>query len=879
MTSKIKSKIQFKIMSGKASSIGIETESRSVKWRNSKPITDPLITALFAEAEELFINPSKEVLSQTVRPFKSLIESFNGFLKKNKIKFSFTVPSMVEEKLSSSKKKPSKKEIILQQSKEANIKKEIDTFLSSLDIRNNYPTLMKKSIESFLNILNWAVYLLSNKKKTIDLSIYFDCAISLYRAIEDSSFLTEELVRESLDVLGEIEEIISSRKPTQSAMFEFISNNQIFISESFWDKGKPKSVYLYDQQKEIISLISSNLNSKKFIFFEMPPANGKTVISGVIAKVIAHKNKENLLSIPHYKKKILLYICYNTLVRTDVMILCTTHNVDIKYWIAATHADKEDGVVKTFIRPHKTCYPDWGRKHLRSKHEEKVYRSTAWKKYSEDIKDQWEYYINDTRPISSQNREVEDYLNAENTPEMIISDLESAYKLLSEFPDTFVTYFDEAFAASELDVTARIMSVMGLSVLVSATLAKPEEIPIVITDFKRRHNIEDDSFLHVIKSDTQHISATFIDPMGHIYAPHCSVENADLLADFITNLEKTPLIKRGYSPDVVFGMSVKTDNHLPQELKFSNRFKHFGEITHKTLRDYAVDMLRHISDSGDNDLYQTLIADRVLKIQDMDVNTIFTNSSIHYHGNRTLHVATSQTFDEHVESISSNFLNGSPKLSSVFSKYEREYETIKSQISSLERNGNKDSESEIIQLESDLSNIKLEWPREFVMNSAQHASKFGNSKIVSPITETFSSSKEDISLLDDKRSKLFLSGIGVYQPEKFNDLELALFLKHKDRFKFVLSNPSIVYGTNISLSMIDIDRSFIQDSSKNTLYQLIGRAGRKGRSSSAEVIFRDQQMIDMIFTHEAQNIEAMNVEQNYQGILAERDVLLTANEP
>lgn len=863
------------------SSIGIESESKSVNWKSisSKPITDPVITALFSEADELFINTPKEVLSQTNRPLKGLIESFNVFLQKNKIKFSFTVPSIIEEKSSSKKKTLSKKDIILQQSKEANFKKEIDIFLSSLDIRNNYPTLMKKSVESFLNILNWACYLLTNKKKTIDLSIYLDCAISLYRAIEDSSFLTEDLIRESLDVLCKIQEVITLRKPTQSAMLEFISNNKIFILDSFWDKGKPKSVSLYEKQKEIISLISSNLNSKKFIFFQMPPANGKTIISGIIAKVIVHKNKENLKSIPHYKKKILLYICYNTLVRNQVMTLCTTHNVDLKAWIAATYPDKENGVVKTFLKPYKSCYPDWGRKNMRTKYEEKVYRSTAWKKYSENIHDQWEYYINDTRPIASQNREVEDYLNAENTPEMIISDLESAYKLLSEFPDTFVTYFDEAFAASELDVTARIMSVMGFSVLVSATLAKQEEIPTVINDFKCRHNIEDDSFIHVINSDIQHISATFIDPTGHIYAPHYSVENADLLADFITNLEKTPLIKRGYSPEVVFDMSSKINDNLPPELKFSNVFKYFGEISHTSLRDYAVNMLKYISDTGDNDLYQTLISDRRLKIPNMDVNSIFTNSSIHYHGSRALHVATSQTFDAHVESISSDFLSGSPKLSSVFSKYEREYEIIKSQIASLERNGNKDSESEIIQLESDLSNIRLEWPREFIMNSLQHATKFGNSKIVSPITDTFSSSKEDLSLLDDTRSKLFLSGISTYQPEKFSDLELDLFLKYKDRFKFILSSPSIVYGTNISLTIIDIDSSFLQDCSKNILYQLIGRAGRKGRSSEAEVIFRNQEMIDIIFRHELQNIEAVNVEQNYQRILDKRDALLTTNEP
>ena len=100
---------------------------------------------------------------------------------------------------------------------------------------------------------------------------------------------------------------------------------------------------------------------------------------------------------------------------------------------------------------------------------------------------------------------------------------------------------------------------------------------------------------------------------------------------------------------------------------------------------------------------------------------------------------------------------------------------------------------------------------------------------------------------------------------------MDLFLRNKDNFKFILSTPSIVYGTNISLSIIDIDSSFIRNSTFNTLYQLIGRAGRKGKSNSATIIFRDRDMLNMILHKDIRNIEAEQIEGNYQNLLASKN--------
>ncbi len=69
------------------------------------------------------------------------------------------------------------------------------------------------------------------------------------------------------------------------------------------------------------------------------------------------------------------------------------------------------------------------------------------------------------------------------------------------------------------------------------------------------------------------------------------------------------------------------------------------------------------------------------------------------------------------------------------------------------------------------------------------------------------------------------------------------------------------------VKFIDIDSSFLSDSTRNTLYQLIGRAGRKGKSHSATIIFRNDEMLNFIFKSTTKNIEAENIERNYIRIL------------
>ena len=856
------------------SDFGIQTTGDNINFRliNNQREEDTIISTLFKNEIETSKNND-----ETIDPFVYL-NDFNIKLKKNSLSLFVSIEkddksknNIIEKddkKANNGKnksKEPSKKELLLLNIKKENEKKNIGIFIESINIENNIIVSLRSNIfESYYTIIYWTIYLLKNTDKNINISLYINCARTLHKTLTDCNNLLPEIMKtKTMHYLEKIEKFIYSNL-NQDNLFNILVKEPKLLLESLWDKYKPKSISLYDEQKNVINTVMEKLKKSEssLIFYDTPPANGKTLLSAFLSKKIIEFNKSNK-STPNFKNKSLLYICYNSIVRTEVAKICITPCVDIKFWFAYTKMD-EDGIIKTFLRPYKNCYPDWNKRGPKvSEVVHKKVLENRKKKYSGDIHVQWEYFLNETRTIIEKRNEIDDYETA-NLPQMIISDLESAYVLLKEFPDVFIPYFDETFAASNLMINAKIMKVLPKnSLFVSATLPKIEEIPTIINDFKLRHNIVDDSYLSVIKSDRQNISCTFINSDGYIYAPHNKIDNIEKLGEFLELFKITPLIKRSYSPETVFSMVSKIDNYLKDELKFANKFPFLGIITHESLRNYAFDILSYIYESKNQEILELLTSNHVKKITNMELSKMLTKSAFHYY-EKSLHVASSKEFNIHVENIAKEFLEGSPRILSAFVALEREKAILEKSITDIEKNGNKDSKYEIDNLKRDLNDLKLQWPMEYILNSREHANKNGNNTKLTVFNREIFGNKDDLSILDDTRAKLLLSGIGIYQPEIFSMACMELFLMNKDRFKFIISTPSIVYGTNIGLSIIDIDSSFTEEATKNKLYQLIGRGGRMGKSNSAVIIFRDDNMINKILNKNEVNIEAQQIEANYQ---------------
>ena len=452
--------------------------------------------------------------------------------------------------------------------------------------RNNYYYLFSK----FFYIIFWAVNILKNIKD-INNEIILNCIISLSRAIEDNYSLDNRIISKANDLLNTIKKIFCAKMGKEENIYEFLFKNPKYIIESFWDISKHKSVDLYFEQNKVIedTLYSLKHDIPMVRFYKVPPGSGKTFIAAPLAVAIDSISSKSKIE----NRKYLLYICYNSIVRNDVASLCNCINVDIPFWTATSMNFGTN--IETLLRPYKNCFQDF-KKSRRDKDNRERFGT---------IPIQWEYFMK----------------NTEYMPQIIISDLVSAYNLMNTYPERFIPYFDEAFAGADQEITIKMLKILPkISILVSATLPELNEVPSFIKHFNNKFSNTNEETFKVISSKSQHISCTFIDPNGYIYLPHYSVD-LDNLNEYIDIIYNDPIKIRAYSPEVVYNM-VKTrgfEDLLPEHLKFNNRFNDYGKIKHDNLRLYAIQILYYISDTKNNKLFDLLKKNRFKKFNNIDV--------------------------------------------------------------------------------------------------------------------------------------------------------------------------------------------------------------------------------------------------------------------
>ena len=99
----------------------------------------------------------------------------------------------------------------------------------------------------------------------------------------------------------------------------------------------------------------------------------------------------------------------------------------------------------------------------------------------------------------------------------------------------------------------------------------------------------------------------------------------------------------------------------------------------------------------------------------------------------------------------------------------------------------------------------------------------------------------ELKLLPLDISAMILSGIGIYDPILRTDLENSICIREAigGRLSILFATPDITYGTNMSLISVYIDKYYGKQATHNSLYQLIGRVGRVGKSYKGRVLFQD----------------------------------------
>jgi len=669
-----------------------------------------------------------------------------------------------------------------------------------------------------------------------------DCLMSLQRAtIALSARLPKQVVIDAEYVALQLQQAIVEAAAGEDVISKITDQYPDLITSTSYDLSKAHSKRLYPEQTQVMDIIHEKLNSQEscLIGYKVPPSGGKTMLSVAIAAMISkyHRTRSG-------NPKRLLYICYNNLVRMSVanaLEMC-----QMPFWIASTKKAVGLKAPKSTVVTSYSCRSRGKRSKVDS-----------WKFAS--MAEKW--------------REAEKATVHFNP--IVVSDIMSANILLDMFPDDFVVYFDEPTAGAEngiIDneiqkINAQIcMKLPQISVLLSATL------PDITTEMPSLRERFGDSIV-MVNSQRLPTSCAAIAPDGSQILPHEMATDWTEFKDIVRSIENDVLMQRFYTPCLVREMSmcvndavsnlVETSLQVPDDLNFSVQFRNLGALSHSDIRSYAQRLLLWII-SIENETIGMVIFERLLKmyhdrtavdsLKPVESRTFIRDHVADEIGQA---LAVTITSADTIQAQNDTRLKGDgadgddgddgdtesiESLSQLMSAATSDYEmphlhTLRKQFEAKKLAFDKTKEAM-------LKNGKKDQVQEGGGCYTQNGGFIEEPEFVWPLriaSSHVSLSEVEEKELDEYTASSLLSGIGMYDPVNGRDLEQTVVMREasKGNLACLFASPDIVYGTNLSLTTVFIGKGYGNIATRNSLYQLIGRAGRTGRAHKAKVIFQD----------------------------------------
>ena len=268
----------------------------------------------------------------------------------------------------------------------------------------------------------------------------------------------------------------------------------------------------------------------------------------------------------------------------------------------------------------------------------------------------------------------------------------------------------------------------------------------------------------------------------------------------------------------------------------------------------------------------------------ISLSKMFTTQSVFYEG-KTLFI-TENAIDK-TRFFSKKLFDSSnyvkiEKLVTERDKRMKVFEKLKMSLDKKKnhRSDNKDKERTVnkgdtiekqLQVAEDMEDVYIKIPREFVVNSVEHFEKFHPNMSTSALIhkkkqlvldEVYLNSFCDIDLY------LLMAGIGMYDIQSQTEFQRNLVMRCYNDLSFFCSGLDVVYGTNLpSLVNIAIDEEFAKNVSVATLYQLMGRVGREGRSYHANIVVNSEDTVKKLLCYDENIDDENDIQKNFQKLL------------
>lgn len=486
---------------------------------------------------------------------------------------------------------------------------------------------------------------------------------------------------------------------------------------------------------------------------------------------------------------------------------------------------------------------------------------------------------------------------------------DSCIELVKKYPNS-VIFIDEPNIGLDkgTDIAHKNVRLIteGLSkqvILSSATFF--EELPNWILE---NHKSKYGNTKHVdIYSNKIHIACEIKTFDGKLIVPHSNAKTSDRLKDTITRIIGNPFLGRTYTANLTDNLyNISTKNSVQGLPDIAKIFDDAENLNADSLRSVCMKMLDKISEC-DNETIKKTCNTEITPASIQYVDEKINNSEIQWEREQkfmiehkidfsTLCTTSAHRFMmptliatenpvafvmQYFRNIVSDFLNQYSSVKKINDDYGHNLSMWQKQIDRADR-GIKDtsinSKEDRLRYEESIQlgkpTIKVS---EFQINTIMHVRKYAKStkNVIErhmlrqelDVTEIMTCEMyvpEDIRIL-------LACGVGIVGVYGGKYAHIVNVLMNEGKLSYIVANDSIAYGTNVPINIVFVTKEFSDKHSINTIYQLISRAGRVGRSWNAEA-FVDESCSQKMLTSlnvdfEKENIEFINFEKIHAEIV------------
>ncbi len=569
------------------------------------------------------------------------------------------------------------------------------------------------------------------------------------------------------------------------------------------DKYIPASrVILRQHQMDIMDALHANFANGMLAIYDPMLGLGKTTISVAIGEYVKLKRSFSL----SYKFMKFMFCCNLASVRNQVARLM--YNANIKFGVA--YVQVIDGVKSVRIVNHNSC-----------------------------------------------NKNPEERI-------VVICSADAAHLLLADAADDeYVLLFDEPTTDAETrkseilrDNVCVMANAPKRTILASATMPPIEELRPIIDHYSERHRGE----VVLVRSDEIQIGCDASTLSGAPFIPHMNCKTSKELQNVLLMVDRVPFLKRMYTYKTALelwrklhALKINTDGMT----NIPDLFKDINALSADSVRAATVRILRMVCDISDDAVAR--VCDTPLNDAALRLDRLGTTAA-HTCPNMTL-IAADDPVTFTLENYADLLADIKVRVKSAHHMLEKYSKDVKAHNDAAEKLI-KIGESAI----HDLNNLrehspKIDFPGFAHINTPAHSAKYGQRTSSRTPMDLESIDFGSMDIFDDLKL-LLCAGIGVYDTSLNSAyLDIVLSLASTGAIAGLVANDRISYGTNYPFGKVIIPKEFANHS-PYTMFQLMGRAGRAGRSWRAEVCMADKvadDLMDFIRNPDKPNIEAANI--------------------